>query len=634
MMLGKIFSFCGIHTHDMRSTIFSAAEKGSYAKVDKRVSPYDYGHAEMKNRVKLTVPDLTGALDMGMTDHCTEDITIDGRKLIVNWDNHRSGGRGMMCFNAISYVSNGSRMKNNEMLAEFTGSEVREALHTRNSNDRLKFAAALNYAIEKDSSPIWTDYLSIADTYKEDTAKRMKLIGKAYAMSEGTMIILEKRDADIVSLFIENLSDLYVTIESCSEVCQIKAKVEKLLKCMDDRGLYSYWSRAWTMQELHLSNEAEYFLLYEEKLYCHEKYQGHGIYGKSPDNENKQYKKTASIRAIVKSSELRDASIITYCLLQDTIDRAKNKHVQIDDLEDLENMSKEAMWQICRLLTGDQRLEVAHVVTPLDHKSRDSCIMYDMCSNVRCAGSEGDMTHAVAIALGIYGSEYGDLLSAIDAKFVDEGFLPFVHYCSIQGVNTTWRPRGMKLAFHTKEQPHVSTRYLAYNRRTLGTRFYACVGVDNWLVIKGTEFKIKIIDIKPDLVKTTERKCGNFYIDRQQSIKLYEATVQLDGTVPIEKDLDQKSGLTRLTSDVEDYMKHIKAEITCEEDLIPMQKINVLHSGEYMMILHRNFMTSVGTLRVVDMKDRKMLENYDKSSTDKSRMYAMMVDKEKWVSTD
>ena len=615
-----------MHTSDARSTIFSAAEKSSYAKVDKRVSPYDYGHAEMKNRVRLAAPDLTSALEMGMTDYCSEDITIDGRKLIVNWDNRRSGGRGMMCFNAISYVSNGSRMENNEMLAKFTGPGVREALHTRNSNDRLKFAAALNYAIENKSLPIWTDYLSIADTYKEDTAKRMKLIGKAYAISEGTMVILEKRDADIVSLFIENLSDLYLTIESGSEICQIKTKVKKLLKCMDNRGLYSYWSRAWTMQELHLSNEAEYFLLYEEKLYCHEteKYHGYGIYGKEKDTENnRQYKKTASLRSILKSSELRDASIITYCLLQDVIDRAKNKH----DLDELEDMSKEAMWQICRLLTGDQRLEVAHVVTPLDHKSRDSCIMYDMCSNVRCAGSEIDMTYAVAIALGIYGSEYNDLLSAIDAKFVDEGFLPFVHYCSIQGVNTTWRPRGMKLAFHTQEQPHVSTRYLAYNRRTLGTRFYACVGVNNWLVIKGTELKLKIIDINQDLDKTTERKCGNFYIERQQSMKLYEATVQLDGTVPIKIDPDQKSDSTKSTSDVEEYMKHMKVEITCEEDLISMQKINVLHSGEYMMILHRNFMTSVGTLRVVDVKDRKMLESYDKISTDESRMYAMMVDK-------
>lgn len=618
-------------------TIFSARRIG-YSVVDKRVSPYDYGHAKMEEEVSLKVPNLANALDMKMKDQCTEALTIDGRKLIVNWDNRRSGGRGMMCFNAISYVSNGSRMKNNEMLAEFTGPKVREALHTRNSNDRLKFAAALNYAIENDSSPIWTDYLSIADTYKEDTAKRMKLIGKAYAISEGTMVILEKLDANIVSLFIENLSDLYVTIESGSEICKIKAKVEKLLKCMDNRGLYSYWSRAWTMQELHLSNEAEYFLLYEEKLYCDEteKSHDHGVYGKATDNEDRQYKKLASIRPIVKSSELRDASLITYCLLRDVIDRAKGKHVHEDDLDDLEDMSKEAMWQVCRLLTGDQRLEVAHIVTPLDHKSRDSCIMYDMCSNVRCAGSERDMTHAVAIALGIYASEYDDLLSAIDAKFVDEGFLPFVHYCSIQGVNTTWRPRGMKLAFHTKEQPHVSTRYLAYNRRTLGTRFYASVGVDNWLVIKGTEFKLKIIDIKPNLDKTIEKKCDNFYIDRQQSIKLYEATVQLDGTVPINKNIDQnrKSESTLLTSEVKDYMRHIKAEITCEDELIPMQKINVLHSGEYMMILHRNFMTSVGTLRVVDMKDRQMLNNYDKISTNESRMYAMMVDKEKWKATN
>lgn len=135
--------------------------------------------------------------------------------------------------------------------------------------------------------------------------------------------------------------------------------------------------------------------------------------------------------------------------------------------------------------------------------------------------------------------------------------------------------RKIILAFYTKNQPHMSTRYLAYCRRTIKTRLYASVGVDNWLVIKGTEFKLRITDIRPNSDKTSEKQCDSVYINRQQGMNLYDATVQLDGTVPIKKDPGSKS--TKLTSDVDNFKELIKAEITCKENLITMQKINVLH---------------------------------------------------------
>lgn len=291
----------------MHATKLTVAGDDDFTPVSKRVSPYDYGHSEMKNEVMLAIPDIANGLDMGMTDMLNGEISVDGSKLIVNWDNRRYGGRGMMCFNAISYVSNGSRMKNNEMLASFTGSSAKEALYTRNSNDRLKYAAALNWASDRELLPIWTDHLSITDVYKEDDASKMKLIGQAYAMSEGTMVILEKKDAKVVSDFTEKILILYSAIRK-TDVCastikvdDIERKVHNISECMKDRNLYSYWSRAWTMQELHLSNEAEYFLLYEGEASLEKNGWKYGTYGDVYRKENDQikaYRKVAAISSI------------------------------------------------------------------------------------------------------------------------------------------------------------------------------------------------------------------------------------------------------------------------------------------------------------------------------------------------
>ena len=665
--------------YDTCATKFVARNDDGFVPVHKRVSPYDYGHAEMKNEVELKVPNTDGALDMGMTDMTTGEIIVNGSKLIVNWDNRRYGGRGMMCFNAISYVSNGSRMSNNEMLTSFTGYSAKEALYTRNSNDRLKYAAALNWASNRELLPIWTDYLSIVDTYKEDDASRMKMIGQAYAMSEGTMIILEKEDAIVVSRFIHGLSMLYSSIRSINvgssivKLDKVEHNVEELIKCMRDRNMYSYWSRAWTMQELHLSNEAEYFMLYEDEVRKPDDIGGDWAYGTYGDMYSKDkdpggaFRKMAAIRNIAKSSELRDASVITYCamkkIIKSTMEREerlfeKVKHMSSNGmgervmkeaelkvygaktgynegkerimsqfssldasrsaLNTLERKAKETMWQICRLLTGDQRLEVVHVVDPLEYNSRNSCVMYDLCNNVRCAGSEKDMTLAVAIALGIYGGTHEERLSSIDARFVDEGFLPFVHQCGISGSNTTWRPRELALASNTGKSPHKSTRYLAYNRRTLGSRLFAAVGVDNELIIKGTEFKIKIMHkVVPNKDNDIDKLCDGVYIGREQDKHIYNVEVMIDDTVP-------------RNSYLADSGRAIKAVLVYEGELPEKYKINVIHSGEFMMIVHKNYLTAVGTLRILEDKDRYMLELYDREVTEESRMYVIMTDDEKW----
>ena len=336
---------------------------------------------------------------------------------------------------ALSYVSSGVRFNEDDLHAKTAnrfiigmGSDKERTLYSRFSNDKHKYVAAMESL--EDNTMIWTDYVSLPKHIPE--VRKMSEIGHAYSAAHYTIAVLEEEDAKIVldvrRMLNTTMRGTSIGTESKSfrkrmsvannkewswwqpeEAEEIISATSNLLEhlraAIGRKGQFSYWSRAWTMQEQQQSSTLDYSHIVENRL-----------------------------RAIVSSSEL-----VMWCNMVMMI--MKNSPKLMEKYDSCASIST-VISTLFVFMTGVQRRGLSTEMGGPD--DADVLLIIDIICNPRCATDNHQMIVALCIALRIFVYDETEQWHRALGTIVAKGFFPFKKRYGIYRADG-WLPEGVNV---------------------------------------------------------------------------------------------------------------------------------------------------------------------------------------------
>ena len=404
-------------------------------------------------------------------DISTSLVDVECGRMIVQNDNAIEGNV-YEAYTALSYVSNGSRIDNIKEGSDITALLIqlnnskgkKKTCMSRCSNDRIKYLFAMN---AMPNVLLWTDQISMMRNY-DNTEELMRAIGNGYKLSERTVVILEREDAimlkNVANMVMQlNIDMLRLTthqVDIDKIVSNMSDYKENLRQMMYNKSEFSYWSRVWTLQELHLSNRVDYRTIYDFQ-----------------------------IKHILSSGDIM------------TVMELFSQVVSVwrDEVINSGNKAFEFMTLLGSFLTGyEKRRLCEHKNSVYPSKSMDRILLEELVINVRYARDRKEALRAINIALGAFGA--GDVVGwkVILSKFIDNDFMPCHNSFGGKRYVYDWAPgEHIESALPDGKKESYSTAYLSqFTHISNDTNVRLVRNPGGSLVIKATLIKTKIREIK------------------------------------------------------------------------------------------------------------------------------------------
>lgn len=402
-------------------------------------------------------------------------VRTRSNNMIINNDNISADGIGYTRYYALSYVSSGSRYHNNIFQIEADNGQVK-SYSTRYSNDRLKYKSVMETFTNQ--TRLWTDCLSIEQD-NNNLVEQMVNIGTAYKIADSTLVILDKEDEKFMNTLMDEV-DIYalcfVALENNKDDTLMKDYVHKssyrinnmneIAKC---RREFSYWSRIWTLQEQHLSQNIQYGCINDKGKYV----------------------------TIVTSSQL-----INYLMIVSKMVKLMKDDVNITELQNDWLIYKTHESIVWRLLTGIEKVMTANSVGQ-SGADIDTVLIEELILQVKCARNFREMKRAISIAMGIYTDNEEEQWHLILQKFALKGYIPVKKFFGVKTCNS-WYPEetnmirvvsGLDICYSV-----VFTHFIFATR---DIRTITAVSNDKSLIIKARLYNIIVLetrDFKPCLI--------------------------------------------------------------------------------------------------------------------------------------
>jgi roadblock/LC7 domain-containing protein len=350
---------------------------------------------------------------------------------------------------ALSFVSSGTRFNVNDETAVSMnalvigkGSKSESVVYSRFSNDKYKYKVAMESMKE---FMLWADSVSLPQNVPDPMI--MVEIGHAYSAALHTVAVLENSDASILQKIVSMIN---YTMDGTSAVgnygpfgkrVSLLNSMSELSVCdaehimgraknisndikaeVDKKGQYSYWSRAWTMQEQHQSSTVDYSVVIGDTL-----------------------------SMIVSSSEL-----LVWCRI---VCHAADTHRTAGAHDDNLGVTQ-VLYVLMMFLTGVQRQNLStRMGLPED---MDTLLIVDIINNPRCARNKTEMNTALCIALGVPVSDEKGQWSRIIGILVSKGFMPVKkRYGVFQ--NRGWLPERSS-TYRSAMSMYCSAEYKCFTR--------------------------------------------------------------------------------------------------------------------------------------------------------------------------
>lgn len=519
----------------------------------------------------------------GPQDIIEGEVETERYNMIIENDNIDGKGPGYRSYTALSYVSSGTTNGNNSITMG-KGTDKQVTKQARKSNDRVKYKVAMEYVDEEEL--IWTDYLSISKRY-DKMDLRMRAIGRAYALSSRTIVILDARDATLM-LGIKGLSnqldeiliteglvnsnnvfDNAINNENATKVLEtIKKDAVELMSIMNSRGEFSYWSRAWTMQEQHLSNT----LLY-------------GYIGRSEEGSIRRFV------PIIESEQLihlfkKLHTLSCTIILNDTSKYTDNDEYPLPMVAgSITNLIKD-------MLSGHEIAELSKALIGEKAMSGDDVLLHNLRSNVRCAVDDEEMTQAIAIALSIYDDSHNGRKAMIRRKFIENGYVTTKLGCVDNEDNKGWLPNKTKIGIlgNKLANQFYSFEYLQFVKIDSNTGARIIYNDGGSIVIKGMLVKLKM-EIE-SFINWNNNIIGNIFLCLSSDKEMLQA---------------------RVTLCINDENVKIGATIVIAKEFVKEEHMYIMLLGSVSAIVHHQGKTIIGQIMFetagYDLFWRKIVKN-------------------------
>lgn len=448
------------------------------------------------------------------------EVTTDRKNMIIENDNVKAKEIGYSCYSALSYVSSGSE---NSELTRILIDEGKIVKSVRYSNDRIKYKAAMEYVSE--NKLVWTDFLSLQNNYST-MERRMRAIGRAYSLSTDTIVILEYGDVELLSGLIDTMVRITKQVQEktitkalekdkplsekwLSDVVSILSdEYDAMLQATRKflaRDEFSYWSRAWTLQEQHLSNKITYTQVVGNIT-----------------NDN-----VLDIRLedIVNSDTIQQVLLI--------LSKMKDLLLASDNSLTLEKHTSIEVFSACiwGLLSGREQLRLAKLVKR-EITSMDDVLINSLENNVRCAKNKKEMNEAISIAFSVYADDEDVRIQMIYRKFVENGHIPFKKYFCDNSNTKGWLPGRNQVAIATDAitTQYYSLDFLQFHKTHYGIGSSVIMNDGGSVVLKARMLKTTI----KSMTKTdwASRVMGSIYVCVSRDKEVYDVDIaSIDGKI-------------------------------------------------------------------------------------------------------
>ncbi len=344
-------------------------------------------------------------------------------------------------------------------------------LEARGSYDRFKYKAVMEAV--KQEEFIWTDFLSMEDKGLESREK-MEAIGRAYSLAETTFVPLDTNDMVILNKVLQTMNDCdevygeifrwindnedsIVNKESDKVYKMLESKLKPILPIIDDmkatfdaKSMFSYWSRAWTFQEQHLSQEI--------------------IYGYVDDN----------CKFVERISSAKILSFALRHLNNMRTSQDMLAPVGLDEVGQGNNidMVNDYLRYIKRLLTGRECSKLS-IELETGIMSMDQVLINTLCDSIKCANNRREFCHVMMIALHSYGTTETEMWQEILRKAVECGFIPVIKNFSCGIKKYGWCPHQTITSKKRELEPEEYKKYYKNNYVSTDLLQFRYIGNDH-----------------------------------------------------------------------------------------------------------------------------------------------------------
>ena len=421
-------------------------------------------------------------LSNGMRTIDMENIIKRGNNLILTPD----GTKVFRSYTALSYVSHGKTDTNSRSLMMSNG----EIAKARASDDIDKYIAAMKY-IGRDRL-LWTDEVSVDkdnyDKFGEDASiEYMRAIGRGYTIAEQTLAIVNDVDRVMLKLAVESLTKLSELMEYNVDKEILSKIYSEMRESAINRSPYSYWARAWTMQEQHLANNVMY-----------------------------TYVDGGELKEIVSSNYISN-------IIGSIVKKMHNRERSKDEVGALNSIIHESL----NYITGKQSASVLSYGR--SEITLDGVLFLNLSNNVRCARNRPEFQKALAIALNIYESSDEMKWYRIMQKAVAEGYLPTVaNYSVNREVAKSWWPKGTDTA-SVHGELYYSTNLLQLQPMSKMTdQVIMTMNEGGSLTIRAHVVRLRLTNVVERANNGREQVLAGVELIPSKEVQIYEATAEIE----------------------------------------------------------------------------------------------------------
>jgi hypothetical protein len=359
-------------------------------------------------------------------------------------------------FWSLSYVSSGKlnidkdvQIHGKPYPVDFNDNKDSDTLSVKGECDAIKFAKVMEHV--SDMSTLWVDVISVG-RLSDITGEQMREIGRAYDVSEGTMAVVHGPDVytilaacKIVDIYNNKMRgiDNFGKEEMCRilaggqllksteksifngatgmllDIKEIREQMIGLRSYIDcccyaflDKGPYSYWSRAWTLQEQNMSNKLTYMAVgittdeIEKKLggkTLEIKYDKQYIIEYSTEDMRVDHGFDKKSNEFTNIDSVRIKTIITSAKLRLFLEDMIPLMSKIWDYEKIHRTNDELSFRskiviLSELLTGDDKAIIIEAIRGRK-TTRKQMLVHSLANYVRCCSNERESYEAVAVAM-------------------------------------------------------------------------------------------------------------------------------------------------------------------------------------------------------------------------------------------
>jgi hypothetical protein len=352
---------------------------------------------------------------------------VTTNNLIVKGDNIFKPGNPAVFrgYVSLSYVSHGGGSEQERSVILGDGRVV----VARQKYDIEKCVKAMDYVGGR--RLVWNDEISIDksnyDKFGQDrSTEYMRAIGRGYVVADKTLAVLTKEDAKILREMTSVMETL-VDVIGKNEILiddTLEQRMQEVGVKIITRSPFSYWSRAWTMQEQHMSFLVEYVEECEDKLI-----------------------------PVTTSSSLQTMVMGLMKFVGEYRGRVNTR--VIDSISNAVNLS-------ALFLSG--REQVASLNTMMNAADMDTVLIWGLTRSPRCAVDREEMQMALCIALNIYERNENTRWHRILSTFTRCGYVPIKKFYSERDPLDRWWPCPTTVYNNTGKYVSTGlTQFVMYN---------------------------------------------------------------------------------------------------------------------------------------------------------------------------